>query len=353
MNLVDSIKKFVAVLAVLVGVTFTITLAFDRLIAPQPTLSVELKQAVRTVIVVVSSSVIILFIRRSKALLAKRIGIHPAAIFQFFMVLWVVVIMVLAVLDIFQVSATTLLVGGGIVSIVIGLVISTFVGNILAGTLVFMTNPFRVGDTVLVNNVPGRVEEISALVTRIRNDIGGQLVIPNTAIVQGGVIVTKIHMHETTPLSRLPYSIGDRVYTTYMSGEGEVKELTAFHTKILLDSGRELTFLNSSVLVGSVAVARISPVQNDALSFSFRVDWDAERTMEAIKKSASSQQEIFKTAPTVLYSSLDGRMVELLVRCRVDPAKISEARDIILKAAYSSKPNARTQRSDEGKTSHK
>jgi hypothetical protein len=32
-----------------------------------------------------------------------------------------------------------------------------------------------------------------------------------------------------------------------MSQEGVVKELTPFHTKILLDSGKELTFLNSSV----------------------------------------------------------------------------------------------------------
>jgi small conductance mechanosensitive channel len=108
--------------------------------------------------------------------------------------------MVLASLDIFQVSSTTLLLGGGIASIVIGLVISTFVGNILAGTLVLMTHPFKVGDTVTVNNVPGKVEEITAMVTRIKNDIGGLIIIPNTAMVQGGVIVTAIpppiHLYE-------------------------------------------------------------------------------------------------------------------------------------------------------------
>jgi small-conductance mechanosensitive channel len=161
------------------------------------------------------------------------------------------------VLDIFQVPSTTLLVGGGIVSITIGLVISTFVGNILAGTLVLVTNPFRVGDTVVINNVPGKITEISAMVTRVRNDLGGQVVIPNTAIVQGSVIVTKIPGEAALP-SRLPYSLGDRVFTTYMSAEGVVKEITPFYTKILLDSGKELTFLNTSVLLGSVAVAKIS-----------------------------------------------------------------------------------------------
>jgi small-conductance mechanosensitive channel len=109
----------------------------------------------------------------------------------------------------------------------------------------------------MVNNVPGKVEEITAMVTRIRNDVGGLIVIPNTAIVQGGVIVTTFPA-ETVMRHRLPYSLGDRVYTTYLNQEGVVKELTPFYTRIQLDSGNELTFLNSSVLTGLVAVAKIT-----------------------------------------------------------------------------------------------
>lgn len=86
---------------------------------------------------------------------------------------------------------------------------ATFVGNILAGTLVLITHPFRAGDTVMVNNVPGRVLEITAMVTRIRNDVGGLVVIMNTAIVQGGVIVTTFPAEAVVP-SRLPYSLNDR-----------------------------------------------------------------------------------------------------------------------------------------------
>jgi hypothetical protein len=43
-----------------------------------------------------------------------------------------------------------------------------------------------------------------------------------------------------------------------MPGEGTVKELTALHTVLSLDSGREVTFLNTSVLSGAVAVAKIT-----------------------------------------------------------------------------------------------
>jgi small-conductance mechanosensitive channel len=263
MSLVNSLKRFVLVLVLLAVITFSLVYVFDQLIAAPIKLSALFTQTVKTVIVVVFGSLMVFVIRGFKSLLSRRIGPHPATIFQFFMVLTVVIVMVFSVLDIFQVPSTTLLVGGGIVSITIGLVISTFVGNILAGTLVLVTNPFRVGDTVVINNVPGKITEISAMVTRVRNDLGGQVVIPNTAIVQGSVIVTKIPGEAALP-SRLPYSLGDRVFTTYMSAEGVVKEITPFYTKILLDSGKELTFLNTSVLLGSVAVAKISIRAADA-----------------------------------------------------------------------------------------
>jgi len=129
------------------------------LIAEQVGLTGLFHQTGNALIVVVFGSVTILFIRRSRRLLSRHVGVHPATVFQFFMILAVRIVMIFAFLHIFQVSPSNLLISGGIVSIVVGLVISTFVGNILAGTLVLMTHPFKVGDTVLVNNIPGRVEE--------------------------------------------------------------------------------------------------------------------------------------------------------------------------------------------------
>ena len=49
---------------------------------------------------------------------------------------------------------------------------------------------------------------------------------------------------------------------TYMNEEGVVKELTPLHTVIALNSGKELTFLNNSVLSGAVAIARITQTKN-------------------------------------------------------------------------------------------
>lgn len=254
---VSSLKRFVFAIIALVVLTLVSVYLFDQFIAEQIGFTSLLHQTGRASIVVVFGSVIILFIRRSKHLLSRHVGVHPATVFQFFMILAVSIVMIFAFLHIFQVSPSSLLIGGGIVSIVVGLVISTFVGNILAGTLVLMTHPFKVGDTVLVNNIPGRVEEITAMATKVKNDVGGRIVIPNTAIMQGGVIVTSFSGHDTDVVGRLPYVSGDRIYTTYLNQEGVVTEFTPFYTKILLDSGKELTFLNTSVLTGNVAVARV------------------------------------------------------------------------------------------------
>jgi small-conductance mechanosensitive channel len=198
MDLVNSFKRFVFVLVLLVVGTIVTVFVFDHLIAAPIELSKSLTQTIRTGIVLIFGASIVIFIRHSKSLISRRIGDQPATVFQFFMVLVAVIAMVFATLRIFTVlEPTTLLLSGSVVSIVIGLVLSVFVGNILAGTLVFMTHAYRVGDDVIVNNVPGKIVEITNLVTRIRNDVGGMIVIPNTALAQGGVIITKVPGNRT------------------------------------------------------------------------------------------------------------------------------------------------------------
>jgi len=102
--------------------------------------------------------------------------------------------MIFAVLNAVGVSPQALLTGAGFASITIGLVVSTFVGGILAGALVFATHKLRVGDSVVVNNVPSTVLELTALVTRIRTDTG-IMTIPNSAISSGAIVITKLQKY--------------------------------------------------------------------------------------------------------------------------------------------------------------
>jgi small-conductance mechanosensitive channel len=256
-DFLDSFKKFSIFLIFLVVLGVSTIYIYDLFIAATINLPSFLTQAFRIIIILGFWLTAILLLRQAKPFMTKRIGNQAATVLQFSMGTIAVIVMSFGVLHTLGVSPETLLAGAGIVSITMGLVISTFVGGILAGALVFTTHRFKVGDTVLVNNIPGKVTDITALVTIIRTDVG-QMSIPNSAIASGSVIITAVHKYDAKIESRLPYSVGDRVVTSYMNEEGVIKELNPLHTTILLDSGKELTFLNSSILSGIIAIAKVT-----------------------------------------------------------------------------------------------
>lgn len=256
LNVVGSVKKLAVTIFLLVVIAAGTLLVYDLFIQTPINLPDFADDLVRITLIVAFWLTVLVVISRSKHTIAKQLGDQPATIVTFLMLSISLLIMAFAVLHVVGVSPDALLAGAGIASITIGLIVSTFVGSILSGVFVFASHRYRVGDNVFVNNAPGRIVDISAIVTRVRTDIG-ILTLPNSAIASGTVIVTKIHPHEMASYSRLPYMQGDRIVTTYMQGEGIVTEIAPLHTKVALDSGRELTFLNSSVLAGTIAIARV------------------------------------------------------------------------------------------------
>jgi small-conductance mechanosensitive channel len=265
-NALASVKKFITITVLLIVCTSAAIFLFEQQVAEPVKLSTLLRQSIDTAIVIIAGSLTIFLIRRFRNVMVKRIGPQLATIFELLMMLIAIVITLFTVLDIFQVSATALLLGGGIVTLVIGLIVSNLVGSTFAGTMILISNAFKVGDNVLVNNVPGRIEEITTMFTRIRNDMGGMIIIPNTALISGSIIVTKLPHDDSAPGSRLPYTLGDRVYTTYLNENGTVKEITPLQTRILLDSGKTITFLNTSVMTGMVAIAKIDETRTTSES---------------------------------------------------------------------------------------
>jgi len=260
-GLVDSFKRFAVVLTFLIVLSLSTVYLFDVFVAAPINLPIFSRQTFRIILIVGFWLVILLFLQRTKPFMTARIGAQAATVLQFSMGAIAVLVMGFGVLHTLGVSPESLLTGAGIASITIGLIISTFVGGILSGALVFTTHSFKVGDVVLVNNIPGRITDMTALVTKIRTDVG-QMSIPNSAIASGSVVITAIDKYESKSYSRLPYALGDRVISTYMNEEGVVKELTPLHTVIVLDSEKELTFLNNSVLSGAVAVAKVAKAKD-------------------------------------------------------------------------------------------
>jgi small-conductance mechanosensitive channel len=86
-----------------------------------------------------------------------------------------------ALLVIPQVRAVAggLLASSAILGLIIGFASQRTLGNFVAGLMIAMTQPLRLGDSVEVGGVAGTVEEIGLMYTFIRTEDNARLVIPN------------------------------------------------------------------------------------------------------------------------------------------------------------------------------
>lgn len=256
-----SLQRLFFYLIILIVISIGTIALFATFIDKQITISALIDHTAKIVAAISLGIVAVVFTRHFKPMMTERIGDQAATIVQYIMVTITVLVVSFAILDTLGTSASALLTGAGIISITAGLVISTFVGSLLSGFLVFTNYKFKVGDNVIVNNIPGTIIEMTALIMRIQTDMG-QVTIPNSAISSGGVILTVIRTSGVPGESRLNYNVGDRVFTPSMNEQGVVKELTPLHTVILLDSGKEVHFLNNSILAGAVVIAKITQPQS-------------------------------------------------------------------------------------------
>jgi small-conductance mechanosensitive channel len=253
----NSLKRFAGFL-ILIVILAAATIGFFEFLVGSTNPPPFLHSLAIISIVFFFTAITLFFLRRIKVLLTPYIGLQAATILQFLSLGLTILVVMFLVLGIYSVSPSTLLTSAGIITITVGLVISTFVGGILSGVLVFTTYQFKIGEDVMVNNVPGKIIDMTVLVMRIRTDVG-QITIPNSAIASGGVIITAVRKPEDALESRLHYMVGDRVITSFRNEEGTVTEITAFNTTIFLDSGKEITYLNNSILMGAVVIARVMP----------------------------------------------------------------------------------------------
>ncbi|MEC4802665.1 MAG: mechanosensitive ion channel family protein [Jaaginema sp. PMC 1079.18] len=77
----------------------------------------------------------------------------------------------------------------GLGSVAIGFAFQDIFKNFLAGILLLVQEPFRIGDQIIVTDYEGTVEEINIRTTRIRTYLGEQVLIPNSNIFTSAVQV--------------------------------------------------------------------------------------------------------------------------------------------------------------------
>lgn len=91
----------------------------------------------------------------------------------------------------------------GISGVAIGFAFRDILQNFLAGILILLTEPFRIGDQIVVGGFEGTVDEIETRATLIRTYDGRRVVIPNSNLFTQSVTVNTAFESR-----RLQYDIG-------------------------------------------------------------------------------------------------------------------------------------------------
>lgn len=100
----------------------------------------------------------------------------------------------------------------GITGIAIGFAFKDIFENFLAGILILLTEPFRIGDQIVFGSFEGTIEQIETRATKMRTYDGRLVVIPNSDLYKGSFIVNTAY-----PERRLQYDVvignGDDIST--------------------------------------------------------------------------------------------------------------------------------------------
>lgn len=91
----------------------------------------------------------------------------------------------------------------GLSSVAIGFAFRDILQNFLAGILLLLTEPFRIGDQIVVDNFEGTVENIQTRATFMRTYDGRRVVIPNSTLFTKSIIVNTANEKR-----RLQYDFG-------------------------------------------------------------------------------------------------------------------------------------------------
>ncbi|WP_306259726.1 mechanosensitive ion channel family protein [Pararhizobium sp. IMCC21322] len=108
---------------------------------------------------------------------------------------WVIGILLTATLVFPGLTPTKLLAGLGIGSIAIGLAFKDIFENFLAGFLILLRKPMRIGDDIECEDLSGRVEQISVRDTFLRKRSGELVLVPNSCIYKNPVRILTDHAH--------------------------------------------------------------------------------------------------------------------------------------------------------------
>ncbi|HZC41180.1 MAG TPA: mechanosensitive ion channel domain-containing protein [Streptosporangiaceae bacterium] len=129
---------------------------------------------------------------KARQLLRPLIGSAHAAVVRYTIVLAGSILILIVTLDLLQIAVGSLVLGGAVTTILLGIAAQQSLGNLFAGIVLLLSRPFAVGDSVEIRSgalggpLQGIVTEIG--ITYVRLDTpDGVLHLPNSQMLAAGV----------------------------------------------------------------------------------------------------------------------------------------------------------------------
>lgn len=95
---------------------------------------------------------------------------------------------VLQIADIWGLNVNAFITGLGLSGVVVALAAKDYAANMMSGVIIFLDNPFNIGDWIKCNELEGIVEEISFRSTRIRTFDKVLISVPNSVLVNDPIL---------------------------------------------------------------------------------------------------------------------------------------------------------------------
>ncbi|WP_346289677.1 mechanosensitive ion channel family protein [Sphaerothrix gracilis] len=114
---------------------------------------------------------------------------------------WIVGILIAAIIAFPGLALGDIVALLGLGSVAVGFAFQDIFKNFLAGILLLLQQPFRLGDQIIVNDYEGTVEEIALRSTQIRTYQGEEIVIPNSIVFTNSVQVRTAQKYRRTDLA--------------------------------------------------------------------------------------------------------------------------------------------------------
>jgi small-conductance mechanosensitive channel len=129
-----------------------------------------------------------------------------------------------------------ILASSAVVGLVIGFASQRTIGNVVAGILIAVTQPLRLGDQVTVEGTEGIVEEIGLTYTWIRTRDNDRLVVPNEKLASESIRNSTIRSAETLAevQVQVPASADLRAVVHSLQRDGEEVYVTDLGDKATL-----------------------------------------------------------------------------------------------------------------------